>query len=207
MDADIIKRALADITAEQDPTLKSAKMASICSALFLERGVELVVVGGSGIELLTDGAYTSGDLDLCHTVGSSISPRLRHEIMGLLGGTGGPRNWLVAGMYVDILGCAESFARTPRRVVSAPYGPINVIQAEDLFVERVLGSFYPQENLTARNCARILAGVALRGQMGMNWSEVARVAQLPEYRNLDECKALLKEVADELKIRNPLDSD
>lgn len=54
---------------------------------------------------------------------------------------------------------------------------------------------------------RALAGVALRGQMGMNWSEVARVAQLPEYRNLDECKALLKEVADELKIRNPLDSD
>ena len=54
---------------------------------------------------------------------------------------------------------------------------------------------------------RALAGVALRGQMGRNWSEVARVAQLPEYRNLDECKALLKEVADELKIRNPLDSD
>jgi hypothetical protein len=33
MDAAKIKSALADITAEQDPTLKSAKLASLCSAL------------------------------------------------------------------------------------------------------------------------------------------------------------------------------
>lgn len=206
MDADLIKRALADITAEADPTLKSAKMASLCSALFGEHGIELVVVGGSGIELLTDGAYTSGDLDLCHT-GFAISPRLRHEIMGLLGGTGGPRNWLVAGMYVDILGLAESFARTPRRVLTGPYGPIKVIQPEDLFVERVLGAFYPEQNQTAHECAKKLAAVALGGGLDMNWGEVRRVAQLPEYRNLEECKALLREVANEIRTTSPLDSD
>jgi len=33
MDAKKIKSALADITAEQDPTIKSLKMASLCSAL------------------------------------------------------------------------------------------------------------------------------------------------------------------------------
>ena len=54
MDAKKIKSALADVTAEQDPTLKSAKLASLCSALWLERGVELVVVGGSAIEILTE---------------------------------------------------------------------------------------------------------------------------------------------------------
>src|ERR1039457_282950 len=48
MDAEKIKSALADVTAEQYPTLKSAKLASLCSALWAERGVELVVVGGSG---------------------------------------------------------------------------------------------------------------------------------------------------------------
>ena len=206
MDADLIKRALADITAETDPTLKSAKLASLCSALFGEHGIELVVVGGSGIELLTDGAYTSGDLDLCHT-GTSIPPRLRHEIMGLLGGTGGPRNWRVAGMYVDLLGSAESFARTPRRVLTGPYGPIRVIQAEDLLVERVLGSCYPQENQVARDCARKLAAVALGGGLDMNWDEVRRVAQLAEYRNLEECKTLLREVANELKLQSPLDTN
>lgn len=207
MDADLIKRALADITSEQDPTLKSAKMASLCSALFREQGIDLVVVGGSGIELLTEGAYTSGDLDLCHTVGSTISPRLRHELMGVLGGTGGPRNWLVAGMYVDLLGCAESFARTKRRVLDAPYGPVQVLQAEDLFVERVLTSFYPQANPVARDCARKLAAVALGEGLIMNWDEVRRVAQLPEYCNLVECIALVREVADELKVKNPFDSN
>ena len=45
MDATKIKSALADITVEQDPTIKSLKMASLCSALWAERSVELVVVG------------------------------------------------------------------------------------------------------------------------------------------------------------------
>lgn len=65
MDENTIKSALADVTAEQDPTLKSAKLASLCSALWAEHGVELVVVGGSAIEILTEGAYASGDLDMC----------------------------------------------------------------------------------------------------------------------------------------------
>jgi hypothetical protein len=54
VDARKINSALAEITAEQDPTLKSAKLASLCSALWAERGVELVVVGGSAIEILPE---------------------------------------------------------------------------------------------------------------------------------------------------------
>ncbi len=120
MDAKKIKSALADVTAEQDPTLKSLKLASICSALWAERGVELVVVGGSAIEILTEGAYASGDLDMCHATKATLPVRERQEIMGLLGAKGGPRNWQVAGMYFDLLGPVESFARTPyRRVRSA----------------------------------------------------------------------------------------
>src|SRR6476646_9425467 len=101
MDAIKIKSALADITAEQDPTVKSLKMASLCSALWAERGVELVVVGGSAIEFLTDGAYASGDLDMCHATHATLPVPLRQEIMGLLGAKGGPRNWRVAGMYLE----------------------------------------------------------------------------------------------------------
>ena len=36
MDTKKIQSALADVTAEQDPTLKSAKLASLCSALWAE---------------------------------------------------------------------------------------------------------------------------------------------------------------------------
>lgn len=204
MDAESIKRALGDITSEKDPTLKSIKLASLCSALWAERGVELVVVGGSAIEFLTEGAYASGDLDMCHVTAASLSMRDRQEVMGLLGAAGGPRNWKVAGMYFDLLGLAESFARTPYRRVEGPYGAVLVMKPEDLLVERVLVSVYPQPHPPARECARTLIGVALRGQVGMNWAEVQRVAQRPEYRNLSECEALVNEVADELKIQSPL---
>src|ERR1039458_7501398 len=138
MDSEKIKSALADVAAEQDPTLKSAKLASLCSALWAERGVELVVVGGSAIEILTEGAYASGDLDMCHANRAMLPVQERQEVMGLLGAKGGPRNWQVAGMFVDVLGPAESFARTPFRRIEAPYGDFLVMKPEDLFVERVL---------------------------------------------------------------------
>src|SRR5205085_10084821 len=98
MDANLIEGALADIVGEQDATLKSLKLASLCSALWMERGVELVVVGGSAIEFLTEGAYASGDLDMCHITAATLPIRQRQELMGLLNAEGGPRNWKVAGM-------------------------------------------------------------------------------------------------------------
>jgi hypothetical protein len=108
---------------------------------------------------------------------------------------------------LDLLGAAESFARTPYRRVEAPYGSFLVMKPEDLLVERVLVSVYPGENPTARDCAKMLTSVALRGEIAMNWDEVRRVANRPEYRNLPECMKLVKEVADELKIKSPLHSD
>jgi len=49
--------------------------------------------------------------------------------------------------------------------------------------------------------------VTLGGAVSMDWKEVLRVAGLAEYRNVEECKALVREVADELKIKNPFDPD
>ena len=207
MDASKIKSALADITAEQDPTLKSAKLASLCSTLWAERDVELVVVGGSAIEILTEGAYASGDLDMCHANKATLPVSERQEVMGLLGAKGGPRNWQVAGMYLDLLGPVESFARTPFRRVEAPYGDILVMKPEDLLVERVLMTFYLGESQTARDCAKKFISVILTGGMAVNWDEVRRLANLPEYRNLPQCVELVQEVADELKIKSPLHSD
>jgi hypothetical protein len=81
------------------------------------------------------------------------------------------------------------------------------MKPDDLLVERVLGSYYLGEDKSARDCARILAAVALRREVQMNRDEVRRLANLPEYRNLPECLKLVKEVADELKTQNPLHSD
>jgi hypothetical protein len=207
MDAKKISVALKDISTEKDPTLKSAKLASLCSALWMEHDVELVVVGGSAIEILTEGAYASGDLDMCHTTAATLPIRQRQEIMGLLGAKGGPRNWQVAGMYLDLLGPVESFARTPYRRIEGPYGAFLVMKPEDLLVERVLVSVYPGENQAARDCAEKFIAVVLGGVIEVDWDEVRRLANLPEYRNLPECVKLVKEVADELKIKSPLHSD
>ena len=49
-----IATAFRDIRRERDPNLKSQKLASLVSALFRARGIELVVVGGSAIEFYTD---------------------------------------------------------------------------------------------------------------------------------------------------------
>ena len=55
-----IQSALKNIRAERDPNLKAQKLASLVLALFRERGIELVVVGGSAIEFYTEGGCTGG---------------------------------------------------------------------------------------------------------------------------------------------------
>jgi hypothetical protein len=62
-----ITSALAVIRQETDLNAKALLMAGLVSELFRERGFEPVVVGGSAIEFYTDGAYMSGDTDICWT--------------------------------------------------------------------------------------------------------------------------------------------
>ena len=45
----------------------------------------------------------------------------------------------------------------------------------------IYGFHLPQAYPPARKCARMLAAVALKGQLGMNWQEVLRLADRPEY--------------------------
>jgi hypothetical protein len=203
VNADIIQAALADITAETDPTLKHLKLASLVSAVFRERGVELVVVGGSAIEFYTEGAYVSGDLDMCLISPGRLDIRRRQELMGQLNARGGPRNWQVAGQYVDILGEIEILARTPFDELQGAYGLVRLVSPEDLLVERVLISVYPQPDQTADQCARKLIAVGLTGQVEIDWVEVQRLAQLPEYRILPALIEIVGDVANELGKTSP----
>lgn len=206
MTAEEIRHALGDITAEADPTLKHLKLASLISAGFRERGIELVVVGGSAIEFYTEGAYVSGDLDLCLISPTRIALRSRQELMGQYGAKGGPRSWQVAGQYVDLLGEVETLARTPFEELQAPYGPIRLVSPEDLLVERVLISVYPEYHEPADRCARKLIAVALSGHVEVDWQEVRRLAECPEYAILPELTRLVGAVAHELEKRSPYDS-
>lgn len=127
--------------------------------------------------------------------------------MGRLKGEGGPRSWKVAGGFVDILGELETAARTPLRRARGPYGEYVLIQPEDLLVERVLVSTYPQAYPPAREIARQLLAVALQGGFEMDWQEVERVARLPAYDNFQEVALLASEVAHALQTASPLHPD
>jgi hypothetical protein len=203
MKAEQIQQALSDIKAEGDPTLKHLKLASLVSTIFRERAVELVVVGGSAIEFYTEGAYVSGDLDLCLVSPTRLDLRTRQELMGQLGARGGPRSWQAAGVYVDILGEVETFARTPFTEMAGPYGRVRLISAEELLIERVLISVYPQRDETADACARKLIAVALSGQVELDWQETRRLAERPEFRILSTLEAVVGEVANELGQPSP----
>jgi hypothetical protein len=108
---------------------------------------------------------------------------------------------------VDLLGLAESLARTPYRRVHGPYGEVLLMKPEDLLVERVLVSRYPQEDPAALECAKKFISVILGGGLSMDWAEVRRIASLPEYGNIAECVNLVTAVAHELKIHSPLHPD
>jgi hypothetical protein len=208
MDAVKIQEALADITAETDPTLKHLKLASLVSAVFRERGIELVVVGGSAIEFYTEGAYVSGDLDLCvASAPTALTVRLRQEVMGQLRATGGPRSWQVGGLYVDVLGGFENLARTPSRRLDGPCGQVWISPVEELIVERVLVSRYPGDYPPARDCASKLLAAALLKEVETDWAEVQRLAQSDAYNNWDDVRKLVHEQAQALQVRSPYDSD
>ncbi len=201
-----VQLAVAEIVGERDPSVKNLKLASLCSTVFRGREIELVVVGGSAIEFYTEGAYTSGDVDLCIShARQPLTIRMRQELMGLLGGKGGPRSWQVAGGFVDILGAFEGFAATPVRKIRGPYGEVAVGPAEELIVERILVAKYPQEYPPALECAQKLVAAALRCEVELDWNEVKRLANLNEYGNWQEVRKVISEQAETLNVRGPYD--
>jgi hypothetical protein len=206
VEPEAVQRALQAIRTEADPTVRNLEVAALCSAMFRDRGMELVVVGGSAIEFYTEGAYVSGDVDLCRFEGRMLSLRERQEVMSRLEAEGGPRNWKVGGVFVDLLGDLENLARSPVRTLETPHGLVRLAPAEELLVERILVATYPREYAPARDCARKLMAAALLGELVFDWTEAFRIAALPAYGVTTDLEAWIDEQAKALAVRNPRDS-
>ena len=117
-----IKKAKCDIEATADLLERAMKLSGLVTTLFQERGFSLVVVGGSAVEFYTEGGYMSGDIDFCRKTLKAVPPRLMQEIAESLGGKGLGRNWLICGLYVDLLGILETESTLPERLLETPYG-------------------------------------------------------------------------------------
>ncbi len=141
----------------------------------------------------------SGDIDFCRKTLEPIPLRKAQDFMAQLDARGGPRSWLVAGLYVDLLGFLECEAVTPCREVATPYGTISIIPAELTVVERVLLAYYPQPDNDARDVAKKMLAVCLSNETAVDWDEVERLAGLDAFNIRAELAALKEEVANELE--------
>lgn len=190
--------ALLDIEATPDLLERGLKLAGLVSWAFAEAGHELIVVGGSAVEIYTEGAYMSGDIDFCRRNLAPIPLRQAQEIMGRLGATGGPRSWKVAGLYVDLLGLLENESVAPCRVIDTPYGSVTVVPPELVLVERVLIAYYPQVSQEAKDVAQKMLAACISGSTMVDWEEVARLASLSEFSIENEFELLKRETENAL---------
>jgi len=188
-----------DILTTSDLLEKALKLSGLITRVFREAGWDLVVVGGSAVEFYTEGAYMSGDIDMCRRNLAPIPLRTAQNLIGQLGGTGGPRSWKVVGLYVDILGLLENEATTPCRTLETPCGAINIVPAELVLVERILMAFYPRPDPQALDVAKKLMAACLLGTTSIDWNEVEKLAVSPSFDVLKETRQLRTGVANELK--------
>ena len=115
---------------------------------------DIVVVGGSAIEIYTAGGYVSGDIDLCGPA-EILTPVLKRWGFEQPGREWGRIDW---GIVVDIVGRFPSGSMKLTRVVDTPHGPVRVGAVEDLILGRLaLIKFWsePQESVNARMLVRL----------------------------------------------------
>ena len=177
-----ITSALDVIRAETDLNAKALLMAGLVSELFRERGFEPVVVGGSAIEFYTDGAYMSGDTDICWAGLWPPTPEQREEIMRQI-------------PDIQTHGADKAFVK-----FLTPLGAVLLIPVEDSLVGRVYAarcycSGYDEKD---DDCAKKLMTAVLSGTIPIDWEEAYRVAACPKYNCVAEFNAVKAEVEAEL---------
>lgn len=189
-----INEAKVDIEATGNLLERAVKLAGLITALFAERGFHLVVVGGSAVEFYTEGGYMSGDIDFCRKTFKAIPPRLMQEVAESLGGKGLGRNWLICGLYVDILGPLESETVKSERVLQTPYGEVRMIAPEFTLVERIL---YAEQDAECLPSAKQMMVAAIADD-AFDWVEAERLADLRDFKVLAQMRKLRREMTDVL---------
>ena len=191
MTDEAIAAAKADIEATGDLLERALELSGLVTTLFAERGFPLVVVGGSAVEFYTEGGYMSGDIDFCRKTLKAIPPRIMQEVAERLGGKGLGRNWLICGLYVDILGLLESETDLPDRIVQTPYGEVRMLPPELALVERVL---FAEQDAECVASARQMMAAALK-DANFDWVEAERLAALQDFSVLSQMRRLKEEIA------------
>ena len=189
-----LEEKIRKIRAETDQNRKNLLVAEVVSELFRAVEAQAVIVGGSAVEFYTDGAYVSGDVDVCFNGTRLPTPRERETVLAPAGEPVGARSWNIAGVMVDLLGRLETSARGPLQRL----GQINLIQIEDLIAERILIATVPRLDPERWQVAKVLLAAGWNNLVALDRSELQRIAESPEYRIGDELQQMIQEIE-----RNP----
>jgi hypothetical protein len=203
-----ITSALALIRQETDLNAKALLLAALVSELFRERGFEPVVVGGSAIEFYTDGAYMSGDTDICWAKWNTPSEEQKEEIMRQIPGVqshGGAKSWRLDDLWVDLLGDIDYLAEKELVVLETLVGEVALIPVEDALVGRVYAarcycSGYDEKD---DDCAKKLMTSVLLGHIPIDWGEARKIAASPKFNCLRVFETVKTEVEAELAKSHP----
>lgn len=202
MSAADMESALAIVRQETDLSAKSLLLAGVVSELFRERGFEPVVVGGSAIEFYTDGAYMSGDTDICWAGWPIPSAEQQEEIMRQIPGieSRGGKSWCYDGLWIDLLGEVDYHSNKAFSRFDTPYGEVRLIPVEDALADRVYAArrYFSGYDEKDDNCAKKLMAAVLSGQIPIDWDEARRIAASSKYNCLPELEAVKAEVETEL---------
>lgn len=198
-----IEAALVIVQAEPDLNSKALLLAGLVSELFRERGFEPVIVGGSAIEFYTDGAYMSGDTDICWAGWPTPTQEQREEIMRQIPNIkshGGAKSWSICGLWVDLLGEIDYVSNNDFSRIYTGVGIVVVIPAEDALVGRVYSArkWVSGYNEDDDACAKKLMTAVLQGKIPFDWTEACRIADSPKYRCLNTLNLVKAEVEAEL---------
>ena len=130
----------------------------------------LTVVGGSAIEIYTNGAYVSGDIDL---VVSNRVPVC--EVLRRWGFKDEGKLWVKdrLGLFVDLLGPYESGSRRLTRIVQTKFGDIRLAAVEDLLLKRLREARYWKQRPALAQAVLLLR---IAGS-DLDWEYIAFFAQ------------------------------
>ena len=172
------------LRSEKDATTRDLYFCAILSREAGESEAQLVVVGGSAIEIYTQGMYVSGDIDL---VGNRAALA---RILKSWGFVRHNREWyseewkIAVDLVSDLHGLTGSQKRV--RTIVTRYGPVRLAAVEDLIIKRLLSAKYwqvPTDRTHAAILARryqdeldrtYLTETAIRDGVADEWHELER---------------------------------
>lgn len=131
--AERIRKVISDTSS--DPLIKRIKLGTLISEAFSERGIDIILTGGSAVEFYTAGNYMTGDMDF-HVRENSQ----KEEIMRELGFSGQGRNFYLEDAYVEFISTEYMGSKDRALIQKNEFGTLKIIGLEDILLDRIRGA-------------------------------------------------------------------